>query len=147
MNDTIWNSRGVTYYYFNMVIELSIKIMIMFILIKQDKILSDFQMIRRSISFQMDQATGCHVSAHHLAGAALGVHAARRPHRVGGQLPVPLGPHLILSGPRARLVHHGLGAASHCPGTGTVLKVRTVLQKALDCTIKENETQIDNTLS
>ena len=56
------------------------------------------------------------MSAHHLAGAAVRVHAARHLDSLGRQLPAPLGPDLVLSRPRLALVHHGLDAAAHRPG-------------------------------
>ena len=71
---------------------------------------------RLLILFQVDQASRGHVSAHHPAGAAVRVHAARHLDSLGRQLPAPLGPDLVLSRPRLALVHHGLDAAAHRPG-------------------------------
>lgn len=64
----------------------------------------------------MDQAPGGDVPAHDLARALVRVHATRMCDRVGRQLPLPVGPDLLLLRPCPLLVHHGLGAASNSTG-------------------------------
>lgn len=66
--------------------------------------------------FQVGQASQRHVPTPDADGARVRVLHAGHAGSVGNKLPLPVGPALILSGPRISLVSHGLGAAARCAG-------------------------------